>query len=382
MKIRDIDSLQRIICKLKTSIAKIYKLLIITLPIDVLKFLALKGSSAAQIILARRYYHGKGINYNKKLVKTWLTKAAMKGNSEAKKELGFLYFSGEKFKKDWRLASKWLIEAYHEGEIDCAVTLGYIYEGNRHFHRDAAEMLRWHKIAAESGDLNAQKALVGIYTKEKKYINPEMMMHWLHKAADQNDKEATYLLGHIYLDENHYDVNEAIKWLKIAAKKKNHDALVLLGDIYSSNKYHVFNYNDAILQYDSAIKLGSIVAMGKIGSMYQYGLGCDKDIGKAIEWYSVGVQYNDPYSQFGFAQLYRDDENGMMDLIEAFKWSYWAKKNNHPDAEIQFKEISDKLTEQDINKALRSAQEFKVKPIKSMGFTLGYTMGEKGKAYR
>ncbi|EGQ8471296.1 MULTISPECIES: tetratricopeptide repeat protein [Vibrio] len=382
MKKRDVNLLQRVMFRLKITFNIIYKLLVVALPIDILKYLAIKGSSVAQIILARRYYHGRRVKYNKKLVVNWLTKAALKGSSEAKKELGYLYFSGEKFKKDWRLASKWLTEAYADGEVDCAAILGIIYEGNGHFRRDSAEMLRWHTIAAESGDLEAQKTLAAIYTMDKEYSNPKMMMHWLHKAADQNDTDAMLLLGHTYLDGDHYDFNEALKWLKTAANKKDHYALVLLGDIYSSTKYNIVNYKEAIQKYYSAVNEGSSVAMGKIGYMYQYGLGCDKNIDKAIEWYSVGVKYNDPYSQFGFAQLYRDDENGMMNLIEAFKWSYWAKKNKHPDAEKQFKEISGKLTKKDIDKALRSAQSYKVKPVKSLGFTLGYKMGEKGTIYR
>ncbi|MDA0118770.1 tetratricopeptide repeat protein [Vibrio sp. T11.5] len=382
MKIGDMDLLQPIIGKLKKTLVPIYKLLLIILPVGTLKHLATKGSTVAQIILARRYYHGRCVAGNKKLALRWWTKAASQGSYEAKKELGHLYFSGEKFKKDWRLASTYLLEAYHQGEKDCASVLGSIYEGNKHFRRDVPEMYKWHKIAAESGCLESQIALAGIYASEKEYINPKKMMFWLRKAANQDDIETMLLLAQGYLDKQQYDLNQAIKWLKIAAKKNHHHALFLLGYIYSSDKYKVVDYNYAFLKYYYALKAGSEVAPGRLGYMYQYGLGVDKDIEQAKSLYSMGALYNDPYAQFYYAELYLDEKYGMMDLLHAFKWSYWANKNNHPGAEKQFKAISDKLTESQIKRGLRAAQQCKVKPVKSFGFQIGYRLGDTGKIYR
>jgi uncharacterized protein len=104
-----------------------------------------------------------------------------------------------------------------------------------------------------------------------------------------------YLKG-LGIDMN---INQAIYWFSEAEKFENANAAYQLGYIYHSEKYGLQNNELASNYFRKALsaylirfnnnQTDSELAL-RIGTFYQYGLGIERDIEKALLWYKKAVE--------------------------------------------------------------------------------------------
>lgn len=112
----------------------------------------------------------------------------------------------------------------------------------------------------------------------------------------------------MYLDARgtNKDISQAIGWLNKSVQQDNPDAAYQLGYIYKSEKYGLKNdvlsnkhFNSALSAYlDKFNKnpLDGNLAM-RIGTFYNYGLGVEHDINKAIYWYKKAIELGNRKAQ-------------------------------------------------------------------------------------
>ncbi|KAI9503038.1 hypothetical protein BX070DRAFT_192563 [Coemansia spiralis] len=121
------------------------------------------------------------------------------------------------------------------------------------------------------------------------FYDPEEAQKLLDKAARLGSVDAQYLLGYLFEFGEHgfpVDPQSSTHYYQLAAEQDNAKAQMALSGWYLSGGQGV--PIDDRLAFDwghRAAQQGLTRAMYAMGYYYEMGIGCDKDIGRAREWY-------------------------------------------------------------------------------------------------
>ena len=221
------------------------------------------------------------------------------------------------------------------GQYDCAYLLGYAYDYGKgiEVNKDLAE--KNYQICinnSENKELisNSKFELAGIlWKKASDQCDMNNIIKLYEEAINNNNYKAMYLLGDKYYSgykiEQDYDLamfyfrmaarfnygraefnigkmyeeglgiiksyEKAIEWYKLASTHGEVKALASMADVYLDKKE--FNkafklYNMAYENYED--KNDAAVVMLKIGYLYIYGRGVDKNRAKGLEWLKMALK--------------------------------------------------------------------------------------------
>jgi TPR repeat protein len=145
--------------------------------------LANQGDAAAQVVIGRMYWTGRGVNRDYSEAAKWWLKAAKQDNTDAESLIGGLYWDGQ------------------------GVNLSYV------------EAEKWYQKAADKGDQMAEFRISEMYEiGHGKKQDRRSAEEWLRKAADQGDAAAQAQLGTWYLEGHGVpkDIVQSYMWLSLA----------------------------------------------------------------------------------------------------------------------------------------------------------------------
>ena len=162
----------------------------------------------------------------------------------------------------------------------------------------------------------------------------EKSVFWLEKSADEyQNPYAAYALGKFYADpeQGKYDPGKAVKYYELSAEKGNDMAMYQLGQLYLKGEVvekdlekSVFwlskaadEYNNSYAQYvlgnqyfqDGDVKRaldywhraadqGNDFAMWRIGHVYLWGIGIEKDTQEGLKWlHKSADEFNNEYAK-------------------------------------------------------------------------------------
>lgn len=167
-----------------------------------------------------------------------------------------MYNLGDKVYKNNEKAFEYYTKAYELGSGWGTNNLGALYQDGIGCDKDIKKALSLFKQASDLGDGRASKNLYDYYWF-KDYIEPherdrELAKEYLIKATKQGDEYANYTLA------QHYYYGS---------------------DIFERNNFEAFRY------CRQAADMGLIDACSMVASMYENGVGCDKNPDKAKEYY-------------------------------------------------------------------------------------------------
>ena len=116
---------------------------------------------------------------------------------------------------------------------------------------------------------------------------------WFLVAAEKGHIPSMYNLAVCYEDGDgvNQDLDKAIFWYEQAAEQHSSSSLLNLGFIYASG--HIPDYPKAFGYWKQSAELGSEVAMFNLGRAYELGLGIDKNITTAKDWYRKAADQGD-----------------------------------------------------------------------------------------
>jgi uncharacterized protein len=186
---------------------------------------------------------------------------------------------------------------------------------------------------AQAGEIEAQKVIAGMYVTgrgvERDIIKA---IHWYRPVAEQGDPIAQHNLAMFLLSEN---LGEAIQWLLVSAKQDFPFAQKALGDIYSgeisfSSKIEesFINFNEAVNWYRKAATGGFLSACHRLGEIYAYAQGVEKDEKQASEWFRKAATKNYKPSQEALGKAYFEGLLGLpKDSAQAQYWFTQAEGN-------------------------------------------------------
>ncbi|KAI9306811.1 hypothetical protein BJ944DRAFT_262915 [Cunninghamella echinulata] len=179
---------------------------------------ALAGDMDAQFQVAFMLSNGKGVEKNRQQAFQWYEKSAQKGHKTALYSLGLYYAKGlDGIPKDLNKARDCFEKSAQLGFVTSMTSLASLYRlmltsqqqhqqqmnsndllDNPTYYRD--QMIFWYRKAASFGEITAQRELGTIYNGGLFGISQDhnLALEFLRKANQQQDAQATLLLGSYY----------------------------------------------------------------------------------------------------------------------------------------------------------------------------------------
>ena len=283
------------------------------------------------------YFKGKNFKMDKDYLQAYeyLYKSYENGNLDSIYPLAELLFDENFNLYDVNEAINLCEKGISSGQYDCAYLLGYAYDYGKgvEVNKDLAK--ENYQICINNSQnqeliSNSKFELAGILWREASdQCDMNNIIKLYEDAINNNNYKAMYFLGDKYYSgykiEQDYDLamfyfrmaarfnygraefnigkmyedglgiiksyEKAIKWYKLASTHGEVKALASMGDVYlDKNEFNkAFElYNMAYENYED--KNDAAVVMLKIGYLYIYGRGVDKNRAKGLEWLKMALK--------------------------------------------------------------------------------------------
>ena len=253
------------------------------------------------------------------------------GNEAAQIKLGEIQ-EDEKLMKEGFNALKKKVDS---GDMHYANSLGYAYEFGIGTSLSIKEAMKYYEMAAKQNNALGMTNLADLYIQEDKLKKAKPL---LLKAAEKEYGYAQYLLAMNFFYYKHENNEEALHWLERAASNDETYALYQLGLYYSEAN----DLAKALKYYQRAAELNNADALLELYYIYGEGVGVEQDDDKALFFLKKAAESGAQEAIEELAAQALSGE-GNMDAKEA---EYWIKKAGY--TEEMLKEL-DKLQEKSLD---------------------------------
>ena len=193
------------------------------------------------------------------------------GNEAAKIKLGEIQEDEKLMKEGFNVLKK----KVDSGDMHYANSLGYAYEFEIGTSLNIKEAMKYYEMAAKQNNAIGMTNLADLYIQENKLKKAKPL---LVKAAEKEYGYAQYLLAMNFFYYKHENNKEALHWLERAAGNDEPYALYQLGLYYSEAN----DLAKAIKYYQRAAELNHADAALELGYIYGEGFGVEQDDNKAL----------------------------------------------------------------------------------------------------
>ena len=253
----------------------------------------------AMVGLGRHYRFGEGVGKDLREAIKWFRLAAEKGDPEGTLNLGWVYGYEQ---NDLAAATECFREAAKRGLSEGMVELYLTYRDGKGVAKNPGEAKNWLTQAAEAGLAKAQYWLGDLNDLDTTTWreNPVEAIRWYRLAAEQNWPGAQLRLAEHYLGGKTLEQDEerALELMRAAADQNYAPALRELAGLYARGIGEPRRREDEPLQLLKRVtqlqkpgeRSESQWAYEEIAQRYQCGLGTEKDLVSAAQWYCRGAQ--------------------------------------------------------------------------------------------
>lgn len=252
------------------------------------------------------------------------------GNEAAKIKLGEIQ-EDEKLMKEGFNALKKKVDS---GDMHYENSLGYAYEFGIGTSLNIKEAMKYYEMAARQNNAIGMTNLADLYLRENKLKKAKPL---LVKAAEKEYGYAQYLLAMNFFYYKHENNKEALHWLERAAGNDEPHALYQLGLYYGEKA----DLAKSIQYYQRAAELNYGDALLELYYIYGEGIGVEQDDDKALFFLKKVAELGNQEAIEELAAMALSGQ-GNMDAKEA---EYWIKKAGY--TEEMLKEL-DKLQEKSL----------------------------------
>lgn len=160
-----------------------------------------------------------------------------------------------------------------------------------------------------------------------RYNNTSLGIDWLIKAASENEPIAQHILGGWYLntENTEYDMNKAFFWLEKSAELGYVKSMAMVGNILLIGYDGVQqNINKGIEWLENASLKGHAESQYNLAEYFYEA----NEMEKALYYYSLAAQKCYSRSQLIIAVMYRDGVGTQKDINKAYDYFFEATKND------------------------------------------------------
>ncbi|MFY9074485.1 tetratricopeptide repeat protein [Malaciobacter mytili] len=304
--------------------------------------LAQKGDINTTRTLAEFYFYPPYTKENFKDYKKaiyYYEKAANMGDLRSIKKLAQIFLCGECESKklvDYKKAKIYLEKLAQMGEARDLFNLGWTYNFGKGVEKDLLKAKEYYEKAASLGFSSAYYNLAWLYYKDDVIkVDYKKALEYLEKGVELNNSNCINLLGLFY--EKGYGVEKnmqtAISYYKQIANFDKY-AANNLANYYRDNK----NYKEAFKYYEIGSQLGNDESMNELGIIYEQGLGVQKDMQTALNYYNKAYNANlNPHAAYNIGLIYHYAKGGIKKDLQLAK--KWYKRSTIDDAKKQLAKI-------------------------------------------
>lgn len=203
----------------------------------------------------------------------------------------------------------------------------------------------------------------------------------LSAKAAQGNAEAQFKLGvrHHYGEGVSQNYSEAFKWFQKAADQGFAPAQSELGYMHEQGHGTTVNFDEAVKWYRKAADQGLPLGLNNLGSMCDQGRGLPQNPVEAAKWFRKAAEQGLPVAQRNFGNALAQGRGVKQDYVEAYKWLRLAGIQGNAQARDDIRDISLRMTADEIAEARRRADEFRKsrgEPMRASGS--GFFVTENG----
>jgi TPR repeat protein len=281
-----------------------------------------KGKPDAQLEyrIASMYLNGQGTRKNVQEAIHWFELSAKKGNSYAKYQLAELYWEGSKIPKDEAKARYLFADALKDflqkgkdnPDAQLEYRIGSMFLAGKGTAKNAFQALHWFELSADKGNHYAEYQIAELYDNGKEipknkaraqiYYN-RALNGFLNTEQNQPDASTEYRISQMfYMGQGTFkNYQAAWHWFSLSAAKDNTYALLQQARMLQKGEGVPKSEQRAQALYTEAFhKLMKVLhddtspqLRYRIGTMYEFGLGVERDVTTAKEWYRQAAQVGD-----------------------------------------------------------------------------------------
>jgi TPR repeat protein len=303
------------------------------------------GDAKAQFELGRAYEDGKGVPQDDDQAAGWFHKAADQGNAQAQNSLGVMYALGRGVQRDKQEAVRWYKKASRQGQAEAIYNVAISYYNGEGVGEDVVASYAWMMAAKRKGDAQAAEALQNIGGQlHNRFDNSKFKLAGLYEKGDEIPQDLPAAVA-LYLEvAGHSSIDSAYP----------RPAQYKLCQLYLTGQGMPQDYAQAKAWCK---KSGIVQAYIVLGQMAESGLGQEKNLGEAADFYKQATLtgLKDGYMEAGRVKM----EIGSHDeLKNAYFWYYLAVKRKIPGAEEKLQEASAHLKDKEIKEQIKQADEW------------------------
>jgi TPR repeat protein/serine/threonine protein kinase/GTPase SAR1 family protein len=183
----------------------------------------------------------------------------------------------------------------------------------------AVELL---KKCVESGDHAAALSYLGTCYLEGFGVKKDLAeaFEFFSRGAAENDPRSLYQLAEWYAKKKGQE-SQSLEYARRAMKLGSADALHFLGVCYLTGRLVLVDMGKAVELLTGAANQGSTRAMNRLGFCHLKGGGVTKkDPKKAVSWFEMAANLEDPVGLYNLANAYANGEGVKKDLAVAFDY--------------------------------------------------------------
>ena len=292
--------------------------------------------------------------------------------------LGLLYEKGKIVSRNIEKAFKYLSLAAEKNIAEAQIKLGDIYFDDKNIFYDVNKAIHYYLLAANQNNPAAQ-FILGCFYYDGKFVHKDFdkAICYLSLAADQNFHIAEHFLNVIKLEGESTDDKKNLDF-NLTEKQSLSHSFYDLGVAYFKGKYISKDINKAIHFFSLSANQNNPVAQLDLGMIYKEGRYVSRDIDKAIHYYSLAANQNFPQAQFNLGMIYNEGKYVTRDINKAIHYYSLAANQNFPQAQFNLGMIYNegRYVTRDINKAIHYYSLAANQNIPQAQFNLGMIYNE------
>lgn len=285
----------------------------------------------------------------------------------------------------------------------------FVYPGPERFAAEKAKnniiALRWY---AAAGDLTSQASLADLYAKGS--IVPQDLktaIYWYRLAAEYGHTYSQFMMAIAsqrgWVEPPNADA--ANEWFRRTKKEPDRIlAMRQVGQFFYDRDSALFDVPESFRWFEKAADAGDVPSQLQMAEWYYYGDYIGKDLFKAMSWYGKAAAKDSEYAQYSLALIYLNGNKDPLipiDYDQAFNWfqkaanqgytaaqyslgnmyyngigvprnnmlayAWWhlARKPTNPAIEDKIAQVTEKMTTDELEQAIKLADFFDAKPEKS-----------------
>lgn len=278
--------------------------------------LAEQGDELSQFNLGVMYNRGEGTEKSAGKAIEWYMRSAEQGYAPAQFNLGAAYLDGSSDAIDKQKAAAWWQMAAEQGFVQAQFNIASLYCRGIGVSLSMEQCKHWYRRAASNGSLRARKMLAHVLNSERNETAGAQTVE--ADTASQSGSEVF-----TSADEENNQAKQQPERHKISPQER-----VMLSKAQSA--FTQGNYMKAHDIWQPLAESGIAEAQYSLGFLYQSGWGPERDIQKAVAWYTSGAENNEARAQFNLGVLLLNDDGDIEKDTEAgVLWLIRSTENNN-----------------------------------------------------